>query len=53
MCVFGNVFNVICNTFASFTAVSGSPTIANELVPLEELTSISTVWDSTPLIAPP
>ena len=29
-------------SFASFTAVSGSPTIANELVPLEELTSYST-----------
>jgi hypothetical protein len=39
-------------SFASFTAVSGSPTIANELVPLEELTSISTVDASTPFIVP-
>ena len=32
MCVFGNIFNMICNTFASFTAWSGRPTMANELV---------------------
>ena len=39
-------------SFASFTAWSGRPTIANELVDFAELTSISTVDASTPLIAP-
>ena len=52
MCVFGNVFNVIYGSFASFTAWSGRPTMANELVDFAELTSISTVDASTPFIAP-